>query len=132
MRNALIEERRRRTIEILKFRGVPHQHGEFPFTIISEQGIVVIPFSTNVDKRKSSSKRITSGNEDLDTMCGGGWFEGSLDLFGIWSHSSAGKTLMATEFIDGGVKSGKKCLLFAFEESREQLLRNAKGWGRKL
>ncbi len=30
MRNALTEERRRRTIEILKFRGVPHQHGEFP------------------------------------------------------------------------------------------------------
>ena len=35
MRNALVEERRRRTIEILKFRGVPHQHGEFPFTILS-------------------------------------------------------------------------------------------------
>lgn len=127
VRNALVEERRRRTVEILKFRGVPHQHGEFPFTIISQQGIVVIPFSTDVLKRKSSSQRITSGNEDLDTMCGGGWFEGSIVL--VSGATGAGKTLIATEFIDGGIKSNEKCLLFAFEESRDQLLRNARGWG---
>ena len=127
MRNALFEERRRRTIEILKFRGVSHQHGEFPFTIVAERGMVVIPFSTDVLKRKSSSDRVTSGDEDLDTMCGGGWFKGSIVL--VSGATGAGKTLMATEFIDGGVKNGEKCLLFAFEESREQLLRNAKGWG---
>ena len=127
MRNALVEERRRRTIEILKFRGVPHQHGEFPFTILPDRGIVVIPFSTDVLKRKASSQRITSGNEDLDTMCGGGWFKGSIIL--ISGATGAGKTLMATEFIGGGIKNGERCLLFAFEESRDQLLRNAKGWG---
>lgn len=127
MRNALFEERRRRTIEILKFRGVPHQHGEFPFTIVAQKGIVVIPFSTDVLKRKSSSERITSGNEDLDTMCGGGWFKGSIIL--VSGATGAGKTLCATEFIAGGVKNNEKCLLFAFEESRDQLLRNALGWG---
>ena len=127
MRNALIAERRRRTIEILKFRGVPHQHGEFPFTILSDKGIVVIPFSTDVLKRKASSQRITSGNEDLDLMCGGGWFKGSIVL--VSGATGAGKTLMATEFIGGGIKNDEKCLLFAFEESRDQLLRNALGWG---
>ena len=127
VRNALIEERRRRTIEILKFRGVPHQHGEFPFTILPDRGIVVIPFSTDVLKRKASSQRITSGNKDLDAMCGGGWFKGSIVL--VSGATGAGKTLMATEFIGGGIKNDEKCLLFAFEESREQLLRNALGWG---
>ena len=127
MRNALIEERRRRTIEILKFRGVSHQHGEFPFTILSDRGIVVIPFSTDAGKRKASSQRVTSGNEDLDLMCGGGWFKGSTIL--VSGATGAGKTLMATEFINGGIASNQKCLLFAFEESREQLLRNALGWG---
>ena len=127
MRNALLEQRRRRTIEILKFRGVPHQHGEFPFAILSEQGIVVITFSTDVLKRKSSSIRITSGSQDLDAMCGGGWFKGSIIL--ISGATGTGKTLTATEFIGGGIKNNEKCLLFAFEESREQLLRNAKGWG---
>ena len=127
MRNALVEERRRRTIEILKFRGVSHQHGEFPFTILSERGIVIIPFSTDVGKRRSSSDRITSGNDELDKMCGGGWFKGSIAL--ISGATGAGKTLIATEFINGGIKNGEKCLLFAFEESRDQLLRNAKAWG---
>ena len=127
MRNALIEEKRRRTIEILKYRGVSHQHGEFPFTIVAERGIVVIPFSTDVSKRKTSAKRITSGSEDLDKMCGGGWFEGSTIL--VSGATGTGKSLMATEFINGGVKNNEKCLLFAFEEGRDQLLRNAIGWG---
>ena len=127
MRNALIEQRRRRTIEILKFRGVPHQHGEFPFTIIPDRGIVVIPLATDAGKRRASSQRVTSGNEDLDAMCGGGWFKGSTIL--VSGATGAGKTLMATEFIGGGIKNDEKCLLFAFEESREQLLRNALGWG---
>ncbi len=127
MRNALTEEKRRRSIEILKLRGVPHQHGEFPFAIVPEQGIVIIPFSTDVLKRKSSSRRITSGSNDLDAMCGGGWFKGSIIL--VSGATGTGKTLMATEFISGGVKNDEKCLLLAFEESRDQLLRNALGWG---
>ena len=127
MRNALIEEKRRRTVEILKYRGVSHQSGEFPFAIVADQGIVVIPFSTDVLKRKSSSRRITSGSDDLDKMCGGGWFEGSIVL--VSGATGTGKTLMATEFIAGGVKNNEKCLMLAFEESRDQLLRNALGWG---
>ncbi|GAB4526423.1 MAG: circadian clock protein KaiC [Pleurocapsa sp.] len=127
MRNALIEEKRRRTIEILKYRGVSHQHGEFPFTIIAQQGIVVIPFSTDVLKRKASRHRLTSGSSELDAMCGGGWFKGSIVL--VSGATGTGKTLMATEFIAGGAKNNEKCLLLAFEESREQLLRNALGWG---
>jgi circadian clock protein KaiC len=36
---------------------------------------------------------------------------------------------LVTEFIAGGANNGEKCLLLAFEESREQLFRNASGWG---
>ena len=32
-------------MEILKFRGAPHQRGEFPFTIVPDGGLVVIPLS---------------------------------------------------------------------------------------
>lgn len=127
MRNALLEDKRRRTIEILKYRGASHQHGEFPLTIIPNQGIVVIPLATDVLKSKSSNQRITTGNEELDGMCGGGWFKGSIIL--VSGATGTGKTLMTTEFIGGGMKNDEKCLLFAFEESHEQLLRNALGWG---
>jgi len=41
----LSEEKRRRTIEILKFRGSAHEKGESLFTIHPEQAIVIIPLS---------------------------------------------------------------------------------------
>lgn len=128
LRNVLVEEKRRRTIEILKYRGTPHQHGEFPFTILPDQGIVVLPLSASKLERKSSTRRVTSGNPELDGMCGGGFFRDSIIL--VSGATGTGKTLMVTEFLAGGVKNEERCLLFAFEESREQLYRNAAGWGR--
>lgn len=127
LRNVLTEEKRRRTLEILKFRGTPHQTGEFPFTISSGRGIIVIPLSAIKLTQASSTKRITSGSETLDEMCGGGFFRDSVVL--ISGATGTGKTLTVTQFLSGGAAAGERCLLFAFEESREQLVRNAAAWG---
>lgn len=127
LRNALEAEKRRRTVEILKFRGTTHQKGEYPFTIVPGEGIVVIPLSAVELQQKSSNVRITSGNAELDKMCGGGFFRDSIILAS--GATGNGKTLLVTEFIKGGETHGERCLLFAFEESREQLFRNAIGWG---
>ncbi|GAK53632.1 circadian clock protein KaiC [Candidatus Moduliflexus flocculans] len=127
LRNVLEEEKRRRTIEILKFRGTSHQKGEFSFTIMPKKGMVIVPLSAIELKQKSSDLRITSGNSDLDNMCGGGFFRDSILL--VSGATGTGKTLMVTEFTAAGAKKGERCLLFAFEESREQLFRNATGWG---
>jgi circadian clock protein KaiC len=127
LRNVLDDERRRRTIEILKFRGTDHQKGEFPFTIVADQGIVVIPLSAMQLRQRSSDIRITSGSQELDRMCGGGFFRDSIIL--VSGATGTGKTLTVTQFLQGGVANGERCLLLAFEESREQLFRNARGWG---
>ena len=74
LRNVLEEEKRRRTVEILKFRGTNHLKGEFPFTILPSRGIVVIPLSALELKQKSTTERVTSGIRELDEMCGGGFF----------------------------------------------------------
>ena len=127
LRNVLEEEKRRRTIEVLKYRGAPHQKGEFPFTI-SEQGIEVLPLSAMELTQRSSNVRISSGNEELDIMCGGGFYRDSIIL--VSGATGTGKTLMVTTFLDDGSRRGEKTLVFAFEESREQFLRNAIGWGK--
>jgi circadian clock protein KaiC len=127
LRNVLEAENRRRTIEILKFRGTDHAKGEYPFTIVPETGLVVIPLSAIQLRQKSSDIRISSGNEDLDGMCGGGFFRDSVIL--VSGATGTGKTLTVTQFLEGGAKAGDRCLLLAFEESREQLFRNASGWG---
>ncbi len=127
LRNVLEDEKRRRTVEILKFRGTSHQKGEYPFTIVPQSGIIVIPLSAIELKQHSSNLRVTSGNVELDLLCGGGFFRDSVVL--ISGATGTGKTLMTTEFMAGGAKLAERCLLFAFEESREQLFRNATGWG---
>jgi len=127
LRNNLEEEKRRRTIEILKYRGTTHKKGEYPFTISPETAIVIIPLSAMELKQKSSNIRISSGSKELDKMCNGGFFRDSIIL--VSGATGTGKTLMATEFMQGGTSKGEKTLLFAFEESREQLFRNATGWG---
>ena len=73
LRNVLEDEIRRRTIEILTFRGTDHQKGEYPFTIVEGKGIVVIPLAAIELRQKSSNVRISSGNDELDQMCGGGF-----------------------------------------------------------
>jgi circadian clock protein KaiC len=127
LRNVLEEEKRRRTIEILKFRGTGHQKGEFPFTIVPGSGVVVIPLSAIELKQRSSEIRVTSGNDQLDRMCSGGFFRDSVIL--VSGATGTGKTLTVTQFLAGGAQDGERSLLIAFEESRDQLFRNATGWG---
>ena len=127
LRHALDDEKRRRTIEILKFRGTPHQAGEFPFTIASGRGIIIIPLSAMHLTQASSTVRITTGNQVLDDMTGGGFFRDSVVL--VSGATGTGKTLTVTQFLAGGAAQGQRSLMFAMEESREQLVRNAAACG---
>lgn len=127
LRNVLEDEKRRRTIEILKYRGSVHSRGEQSFVIAPPRGVVIIPLTRLEMTQKSSTKRVSSGNEQLDKICGGGFFRDSIVLAS--GATGTGKTLLVTEFINGGYKSGEKVLFLAYEESREQLVRNAAGWG---
>jgi circadian clock protein KaiC len=126
LRNILIDERRRRTLEILKFRGASHLRGEVPFTVM-ERGIVVIPLAAQQLTQESTSVRVTSGNKELDKMCRGGFFRDSIVL--VSGATGTGKTLLTTQFLSGGFRPRQRSLLFAFEESRDQLFRNAEAWG---
>jgi len=126
LRNLLVDERRRRTLELLKMRGAAHQRGEWPFTITGD-GIVVLPLSGLTLTQTSSSVRLATGNAELDAMCGGGFFRDSIIL--LSGATGTGKTLTVTQYLAAGFEAGERSLLFAFEESRDQLYRNAAAWG---
>mgnify|MGYP001095203274 CR=1 FL=1 len=128
LRYTLDEESRRRTLEVLKMRGVDHLTGEFPFTILPGEGIVILTLEGTNLTAESSTERIHSGLVELDEMCNGGMFRDSVSL--VSGATGTGKTLLVTEFIDGGASRGERSLIFSFEESRSQLFRNAAGWGR--
>lgn len=127
LRNGLDEELRRRTIEILKMRGVPHRRGEFPFVIIPGRGVEVVPLSAIPLQHRSTSVRTSYGNAQLDAMCEGGALRDSITL--VSGPTGAGKTLVASGFAAGGAAVGERCLILGFEESRDQMFRNARRWG---
>jgi circadian clock protein KaiC len=129
LRHVLEEEKTRRTVQVLKYRGSSHKQGEYPFTI-ANQGIVVVPVVGMKLTAKSSNVRISSGNEGLDQMCGGGFFRDSIIL--VSGPTGTGKTMLASAFTHAAMKENERAILFAYEESRDQLLRNGTSFGVNL
>jgi circadian clock protein KaiC len=126
LRGVLEQERFRRTMQILKYRGAAHHKGEYPFTITTK-GISIYPLSGMELHQTASSDRISLGNKDLDRMCGGGLFADSIIL--VSGATGTGKTLLSNTFTAAGCRNDERVIYFAFEESRAQLLRNATSWG---
>ena len=106
LRNSMDGESRRRTLEILKMRGAPHRRGQVPFTILPGRGMVVLPLPVEPSDRGSLDDRVTSGNAEVDGLCGGGFFRDSIVL--VSGATGTGKTLMVTEFLAGGLAAGRR------------------------
>lgn len=127
LRNALQREKRRRTVEVLKIRGGSHERGEHLFTLVAGTGMVVVPASDVTLADEASTNRVTTGNDRLDTMVGGGLFEKSLTL--VAGPTGTGKSMIALQFVAGAKPNGHRSLLLSFEESRAELVRNARALG---
>lgn len=129
LRNSLEQERRRRTLEVVKFRGYQHRKGEFPFVIDPVTGIEVVPFSVVESERRettASADRISLG-PPLDEMCGGGVYRDTVIL--VTGATGTGKTLLGAQFSQAGLDAGERVLFLSFEESATQLVRNVGSWG---
>jgi len=116
-----------RRMRIIKYRGSAHGTNEYPF-LIDEQGFSVMPISSLGLDHAASAERISTGIPRLDTMMGGkGYYRGSSVL--ITGTAGTGKSSMAAHFVDATCKRGERCLYFAFEESRNQIIRNMRSIG---
>jgi circadian clock protein KaiC len=127
LRNVLEQERRRRTLEVVKFRGHVHRKGEFPFVIDPITGIEVAPFSMIEGLRDASPERISLGTPSLNEMCGGGVYGDSVVL--VTGATGTGKTLLGAHFVQAGLEAGERVLFLSFEESESQIVRNVSSWG---
>ena len=126
LRNSLVHDMRRRTVEVLKLRGTHHRRGEYPFGIIRDEGIVVIPLVSE-SGLPAADERITTGNPMLDEMCDGGVFQDAVTL--VSGSTGIGKTTLALRFVLAGIAAGGNAVFAGFEESRHQLLRGFRAWG---
>jgi len=121
---------RRRSVEVLKMRGAMHRKGDFGFTVLPGQGVVVLPQAVIQYGQETEPRRISTGITGLDEMSGGGFFHDAIVL--VNGATGTGKTLTGTHFLDAGAKAGERVLMLSYEESPGQLFRNATSWGINL
>lgn len=119
-----------RRLRVVKYRGTAHGTNEYPF-IIGERGLSVLPITSIQLDHKASSDRIPTGIVRLDEMLGGqGVYRGSSVL--ITGAPGTGKSSISAKFADTTCRRGERTLLFAYEESADQLLRNMRSIGIEL
>jgi len=119
-----------RHLRIAKYRGSRHATDEFPF-YIGERGLSVLPITSVLPNYGASSERITTGIERLDTLLdGGGYYRHSSIL--VSGDAGTGKTSLATHFARSTCERGERCLYLAFEEAKDQVIRNMRSIGTDL
>jgi circadian clock protein KaiC len=116
-----------RRLRIVKYRGSAHGTNEYPF-LIDEDGIAILPLTSLGLSHAAASERISSGIERLDTMLEGkGYYRGSTIL--VSGTAGAGKSSIAAHFADAACRRGERALVFLFEESPGQVVRNMRSIG---
>ena len=107
--------------------GSVHGANQYPF-LIGKNGFSVFPITSVGLECAASTEHISSVIAQLYAMLrGGGFFRGSTIL--VSGGAGAGKTSVAAHFVRAGCERGERVLYFAFEESREQIIRNMRSIG---
>lgn len=120
-----------RRLRVIKYRGSAHGTNEYPF-IIGEHGISVMPITSLMLDHAASTETVSTGIPRLDEMLGNGngVYRGSSAL--ISGSPGTGKSSIAMSFAVAACKRGERALVFAYEESEQQLIRNMRSIGIEL
>jgi circadian clock protein KaiC len=121
LRNIIDGGRRRRSIEVNKYRRSPHYKGEYPCTITT-RGLAVFPLDAKEYPAVSTVERYSSGVNGLDEMTQGGWLRNSIII--VRGPTGSGKTMLAGLYARAGAMRGERVICYGFEETRPILLRN--------
>lgn len=118
----IVDQVSTRRLRVVKYRGSAHGTNEYPF-LIGSQGVSVLPITSLRLDHKVTDKRLGTGIPGLDEMLGDkGVFQGSSIL--VSGSPGTGKSSVAASFAHATCSRGARALLFAYEESESQLLRN--------
>jgi len=136
VKRTLRSRRIHRSIEIVKSRGQDYDPGEHTLSIHNGKGLEVYrrvqaPLPVNKDQPTSMAKRSVIGVDALDSLLGGGIFDGSTTM--VVGLSGVGKTVLGTQFLrEGAIRQNKRGLLISLDEHPAQIVRNAETLGLDL
>lgn len=119
-----------RRLRVVKYRGSAHGTNEYPF-LIGERGISVLPITSLRLDHQAPTERVGTGIAGLDEMLGGkGVFRGASVL--VSGAPGTGKSSISASFVDAACRRGERAILFAYEESSDQIIRNMRSIGLDL
>lgn len=121
LRNIIDGGRRRRSIEVNKYRRSAHYKGEYPCTVTT-RGLAVFPLDAKERPDDEQVERYSSGVAGLDQMTHGGWLRNSIII--VRGPTGSGKTMLAGLYARAGAARGERVVYYGFEETRPILLRN--------
>ena len=110
---------RTRRLSVVKLRGSGFMANEIPYAI-SASGIRIFPVPSIGRAAPSSRGRVSSGNENLDEILGGGYRQGSSIL--LAGPPGTGKTTLAATFSQAAARRREKVLYLAYEESKAAMI----------
>ncbi|CAH0348289.1 circadian clock protein KaiC [Aquabacterium sp. CECT 9606] len=123
----IIDQVSTRRLRVVKYRGSAHGTNEYPF-LIGETGLTVLPITSMRLDHRASAERVPTGIRKLDVMLGGqGVYRGSSVL--VSGSPGTGKSSIGASFVNAACARGERALLFAYEESPSQLMRNMRSIG---
>ena len=126
LRNIPDGSRRRRSIEVNKYRRSAHYKGEYPCTITAK-GLAIFPLDAKDRPPTEEIERYSSGFPGLDEMLGGGLLRDSIAI--VRGPTGSGKTMLAGLYASAGAERGERVVYYGFEEPRPILMRNFKQIG---
>ncbi|RYD18325.1 MAG: circadian clock protein KaiC, partial [Verrucomicrobiaceae bacterium] len=116
-----------RRLRVVKYRGTSHGTNEYPF-LIGERGISVLPITSLRLDHTAPLERVSTGVPALDEMLGGkGVYRGASVL--VSGSPGTGKSTLAASFVNAACGRGERSMLFAYEESASQIIRNMRSIG---
>src|SRR6185295_11236732 len=121
LRNNIEADRRRRSIEVNKYRRSAHYKGEYPCTV-THRGLVIFPQNPREHPDFIPIERFSSGVQGLDEMTRGGWLRNSIVI--VRGPTGSGKTMLAGLYARAGAVRGERVMYYGFEEPRPILIRN--------
>jgi circadian clock protein KaiC len=118
----------RRWLRVVKLRGGDHLAGKHSFRI-AQSGYEVFPRMETLAPTTMAAVdgRVVSGIPRLDDLMGGGMSAGQATV--VLGPSGAGKTILGLRFLAQGLEDGERCLYVSFQETPDQLVNKAAGFG---
>jgi circadian clock protein KaiC len=117
----------RRSLEVVKMRGVGFRGGCHDFTI-EKGGLMVFPRLSAGQHLVSREEGVaTSGIAEIDALLGGGLERGSATM--VMGPAGVGKSSLALQFAVSAAAAGERVAFFIFEEHRTVFLKRAASLG---